>query len=324
MTPLKALAALVTVVVLALTVPAPSTGSAMQSVRVGMAVANTFQFLPLQAAPDLNTYKEEGIAPDIQIFQGDAPQLQALAAGAVDIALSSSNNAAAMEKGVPIRFVAGISPSIRFMVLIGGPSIKSVDDLKGKRVGVTSHGAITDWLITKLADTKHWQIGKDIMPTPLGGFSQQVAALRTNQTAGFVWTADGGFQAEKSGIGKILLNFGELVPNFPFEIIEARTAFIRDHPEIVAKFVRAFFKTVALFKHDKDLTVQLIQKYQKFDADVAGKTYDFDITDLSDDGAMSIKGFQNVAAQLLETKAILQPVTNVSVWISKGFAPLKP
>src|SRR5258708_32045769 len=94
---------------------------------------------------------------------------QALTADSVDIGLGSSPEMAGMVKGVPVKAVAAMAGAPLLIALMVGPdgTIKTVDDLKGRRVGVTTTNSLTAWLVAELSRQKGW--GHDgIAVTPLG------------------------------------------------------------------------------------------------------------------------------------------------------------
>ena len=59
-------------------------------------------------------------------------------------------------KGVPARAVASVAEEPRNMsvVVVNNGRVKTIDDLKGKRIGVTTAGSLTDWLARRLAMDK--------------------------------------------------------------------------------------------------------------------------------------------------------------------------
>ena len=103
---------------------------------------------------------------------------QALTAGSVDIGLGSGPEMAGIAKGVPVKAVAAMAGPPLLIALMVRPdgTIKTVDDLKGRRVGVTSSNSLTAWLVGQLSLQKGW--GREgISATPLGAIPGLLAAL---------------------------------------------------------------------------------------------------------------------------------------------------
>ena len=248
--------------------------------------------------------KQHGLQTEVTGFAGDAALQQAMAAGSVDVGLASSTaSATAAVKGSTIKIVAQIDDSPKFMTIIGASGVNSVDDLKGKQVGVTSHGAFTEYVLLRLNQAKGWG-DNGIQPVALGGLDQQVAALKTKQDSGFVWTVDGGLQMEQQSLGKIIWHADEIMPDLPFEVVIAQNKLISDNPTLIKNYVAALFDAIKFMKANKDQAVQLFSKDMQVPADIAGKVYDGDISAMSDSGAISPKGMQNLAQAITETKAV--------------------
>lgn len=261
---------------------------AQVKLTVGKAVAKTFEFIPADIGVELGFFKKRGLDVNIAAFRGSGPLETALAAGSVDIALDAAASiTAAVGKGVPARLVALIGDKPYLMVLIVGKEsgIRAKEDLRGKKIGVTSHGALTDWLVKRVEENMGWP--KDsITRVPLGAFTGQAAGLKTGAIAGFVWSADGAWDAEEKGLGKILFSFGEILPGIAFEAIEAHNKLIKENPRALQGFLEGWFEAVRYMKANKDYTVRKIAAILDVSPEVARKTYELDIGNLSSDGVI--------------------------------------
>jgi len=119
--------------------------SAQTTIRLGKAQPNQFAFVPADVGADSGIFKKHGVDLEISSFTGDAKEMQALTAGSLDIALGGGPAFATIVKGVPMKAVAAEANApntIMLVVLKDGP-IKSVDDLKGKNVSVSTTGSLT-------------------------------------------------------------------------------------------------------------------------------------------------------------------------------------
>ncbi len=187
---------------LLITVMALSTslGSALAQtkVRVGKAVAKTFGFIPVDVGIDKGFFKKRGLDVEVFTFRGAGPMWSALAAEGIDISIGDSGGPLAIAKGTPIKILVDTRNNLNPFVLIirEGSGIKTLADLKGRKIGVTSHGAFTDWVIKGLSAKQGWDPDTGITRVPLGPFTGQVAAITRGETDGFVWTIDGGWEVE--------------------------------------------------------------------------------------------------------------------------------
>ena len=122
---------------------------AAETLRVGKAVAQNFGYSPLDVGIAKNIFQRHGIEIAVLDFTGGAKIAQAIAAGSVDISLSAGPDMQFVAKGAPEIAVASITESPIFMGLcISKDSpVRTIDDLKGKQIGVASRGSLTWWLI---------------------------------------------------------------------------------------------------------------------------------------------------------------------------------
>ncbi len=261
---------------------------AQVKLTVGKAVAKTFEFIPVDIGLELGFFKKRGLDLKVVAFRGGAKLQQAFAAGSVDIALDAGVGVvAAIGKGSPGELIGLIGDKPHLMVLIVGreSGVRRRADLKGKTIGVTSHGALTDWLVKRFEEVRGWPRGS-VTRVPLGGFTGQMAALTRRQIDGFVWSADGGWDIEERGLGKVLFSFGEVLPGIAFETIQASNKLIRDDPAAVKAFLQGWYEAVRYMKANKDYTIGKIAKLLGVSRRVAGRTYELDIGNLSRDGTV--------------------------------------
>jgi ABC-type nitrate/sulfonate/bicarbonate transport system substrate-binding protein len=97
-------------------------------------------------------YREEGLDLETLLIRGSVG-MQALIGGSVDYASAAGSIIAAAVRGVPVRLVLIVNSKPQFD-LVGRPDIKSVQQLKGKVVGISSRGGAVD-LLTQLILTHH-------------------------------------------------------------------------------------------------------------------------------------------------------------------------
>ena len=125
---------------------------------------------------------------------------QALTAGAIDVALGSGPGMGFRAKGVPAIAVAAMYGAPSNMALSSAASrrIKTVADLKGKRIGVTTAGSLTDWLAAKWPPAG---LGpEDIQVMPIGAMRTAAAMERGELDAMVVESAtDSSSKSSKRG-----------------------------------------------------------------------------------------------------------------------------
>src|SRR5882724_7222343 len=195
---------------------------ALDQVRFGKAVPNSFAFGAAEVGVEAKIFEQEGVDLSILSFAGDARLQQGLTAGAIDVAVGSGPGLGFRVKGVPAVGVAAMygAPSNLALTVLANSAVKKIGDLKGKRIGVTTLGSLTDWLTRELSRQQGW--GSDgIEVMPLGSVPARLAAMERGELDGLVVESATGFELEEQGKGKNLLLFGEIEKNFYTHVISA-------------------------------------------------------------------------------------------------------
>ena len=273
--------------VLALSAPAAHG----ELLRVGKAVPEAFSFLPLDIGMRYGIFKKYGIEIENSAYGGGGKLQQALTADLVDIGLGSSPEMSGIVKGVPIKAVAAMAGPPLLVALMVRPdgAIKSVDDLKGRRVGVTTANSLTAWLVSELSRQKGW--GPDgISATPLGAIPGLLAALMMMQVDGFVADISTLLRAEEAGEGKILFSFGDLVKDFHIHVIFATNKLIATRPAAVRGFLSGWFETIAFMRANREKAVETAMSVLDLNRGIAERSYDVLIPMFSDDGRFESQG----------------------------------
>src|SRR5712671_7820640 len=259
---------------------------ALDKIRFGKSVPNSFAFSTAEIGTDAKIWDQEGIELGVSAFRGDAQMQQALTAGAIDVAVGSGPGLGFRAKGVPAIGVAAMygPPTNLALTVLANSPIKTVADLKGKHIGVTTAGSLTDWLTRELSRQQGW--GSDgIKVEALGSAQARLAAMSRGELDGLVIESATGFELEEQGRGRNILLFGDIEKNFYTHVILATDDMITKRPELLRRFLRGWFKTVAFMKANKDFTVKSESKTVDVRESVVSKIYDTQIGSFSSDGA---------------------------------------
>ena len=170
--------------------------SAAEKLRVGKAVAFAWTFTPLDVGMQTGIFAKHGVEIEASAFNGDARMQQGLTSDSIDIGIGSGPGMAFMVKGVPAKAVAamaGVPHNMAVMVGYNLP-IRTVDDLKGKKLGVTTVGSLTDWIGKRIGTLKGWGPA-GITTVPIGGMPPARAAIKTGQLDGYIGALEVGYYA---------------------------------------------------------------------------------------------------------------------------------
>ena len=310
-------------VCLALLTLSPSPAVALDQVRVGKAVPNSFAFGATEVGIEAKTFAQEGLEIVATGFRGDAQLQQTLAAGSVDIGLGSGPGLGFRAKGAPAIGVAGLygPPSNIALLVPANSPIKAVDDLRGKRVGVTTVGSLTDWLVRELSRQQGW--GSDgIKIVALGSIQARLAAMDRGELDGTVQEAANGYQLEEEGRTRNLLLFGSIVKDFYTHVIFATDDMVANRPELLRRFLRGWFRTIAFMRANRDVTIKSEARTLDIGASVVAKVYDAQMPSFSADGAWNPKAIEVIRNSLKEL-GILPTIPEASSLYTDKFVPVK-
>lgn len=297
------------------------TASADATLRVGKAIALPFDFTPLNVGMEKGFFKKHGL--DIQEidFAGSAKLQQGLAANAVDIGLGSGPELSFVAKGNTDLGVAAFAGPANGLLLIARPDagINGPTDLKGKKIGVSTVGGLTDWMVHQVSVKQGWG-PNGIANTPLGTDEAQIAALRTKELDGMCIDVAGAYTLEGAGAAKIVLNFGSIVPDFINHITYASDTIIAQHPDEVREFLAGWFETVAWMRKNKDETVKIAAPVMHKSEPIAARAYDVVMPSLSDTGKFDPKALKVLSQSFVDMK-LLDKEPDMSKLYTERFLP---
>jgi NitT/TauT family transport system substrate-binding protein len=264
--------------------------SANELVRVGKAQGNAWTFLPVDVGIAQGLFAGQGLDIEVADLGGDAKIQQALVAGSIDIGLGSGPGMAFLAKGSPaiaVAAFAGPPRNIAAIVLADSP-IRTVADLKGKVIAVSTVGSLSDWLARQMAIQEGW--GRSgIQTASLGAIPASIAALKTRQVDAVVLSTEVGFALEERNEGRVLVSMDRYAPDFITHVVFAQKSSVASNPGLVQRFLKAFFAAIAFMKTHKDETTVVAERVLHQSPAVAGRNYDFEIGMLLDDGRFDPK-----------------------------------
>ncbi len=193
----------------------------------------------------LGYFAQENLDVGILQTNGSTAALQAIVSGSADIAYASSASiAAAIDKGAPIKAFAGIT--VQWPYFIGvpeGSAIKTVADLKGKRIGVISMASASYADLRanlKLVGLKE----EDITIVPVGAGARAAAALKADQVDAIDSYSDSFTVMAQNGIKLTLLKRPDSITKLFSVTMVASTKALKEEPEKLAAFARAAYRGV--------------------------------------------------------------------------------
>jgi ABC-type nitrate/sulfonate/bicarbonate transport system substrate-binding protein len=295
---------------------------AADKLRVGKAVAENWGNVPLDIGMQFGVFEKHGIEVEEIIFAGGAKLAQAVTAGAVDIALSGGPDMLYVAKGAPEIAVGTIADTAAFMgISVGsGSTARGINDLKGKKIGVTSQGSTTYWLVDQLNRAKGWTGDDAAKPVVIGGDPKAgFAGLKTGDIDADVGGTSTGYQLEEQKAGRLLIDCSEYTPPIELYVIFASTALVQQNPQAVRGFVKGWYDSIAFMKSHKAESVPLAAKVMGYTPGVADRMYETLMAKFSTDGKFNPQAIETLRSSFVELKSIDNPSLDLSKFYTTEF-----
>jgi ABC-type nitrate/sulfonate/bicarbonate transport system substrate-binding protein len=252
------------------------------SITVGKAVASAWPFTPIDVGVELGFFKKHGFDKvDIVSFGGDAKLQQALLTKDIDFGLGSGPGMAFNAKGGGAITVAAYFLAPRNLgIAVAEDSTLTPAGFKGKKLAVSTPGSLTYWLTQRLSDKMGWGVN-GITPVPLDAPPARFAALRTHQVDGIVNSTELTFSLQEKDHVKEIYNFGDLVPKFITDVVDARKDLTTDKPDMVRRFLAAWLETTEYMHTHKDKTVDITARVLDHPTALMARIYDWEMPEFS-------------------------------------------
>jgi NitT/TauT family transport system substrate-binding protein len=253
------------------------------TVRLGLPTKTYWPTTIAETAVRQKLFEKEGIAAELTIYRGGAETFEAMAAGAADVILDATSLVSAgRKKGVNSKVLANAAMGYYgWQLMTLSKSTLGVNDLKGKKVAITSAGSGSDLLALWTQQDKKIEFTR----VPVGGGGLVPNLLAGNVDAAVVYSPLS-FQISKSGEARSILDFSkEVPPNLAAGWI-ALDKYVQDKPQMVQKTLNALYGALMFMRANKDASVKLITELYEIPAEIAALEYENTILKLETDGSM--------------------------------------
>ncbi|MGF7047777.1 ABC-type nitrate/sulfonate/bicarbonate transport system substrate-binding protein [Paenibacillus sp. DS2015] len=194
-------------------------------------------------------FEEEGL--DVEFISTKDP-VTGLISGDIDVVdVATTTAIIAAGKGAPIKIVSSMFRTKGPFYLIASSDIKSVEDLKGKKVGIAVNGSGLE-VYTRVILQEHGISADDVTLIANGTHQSAYASLETGQVDATIIHEPFASLVEKEGKGKLLATGWDYLPNFHTGVLASRDAFIKEKPELLKKLLRAYFHSQEYAKSHPD------------------------------------------------------------------------
>ena len=229
----------------------------------------------IQVAKDARIFDKHGIDATVIFISGSVRGIQAILAGEIPIGEGGGPGlASARLAGGDVVAIAG-NVNVLPYYLVSHPSIKRAEDLKGKIGGTHIAGTTAEFALKVGLKRIGLDPLKDVSLRVIGGAIERMVALQKGIVQFTVVTEAGKAQAEKLGYPTVVDMVSLQIP-FPQNGIYTSTRLIRENPDLVRRYMRAYTEAIHYYKTHKEETQKIMRKYSRVqDRQVLDEAWDW-------------------------------------------------
>ncbi|HZA52684.1 MAG TPA: ABC transporter substrate-binding protein [Candidatus Udaeobacter sp.] len=280
--------------------PAPHGLRAQEpAVTVGITTKTGTTGLPFVIAEEKGFFKSEGMNAVSVVMQNQVV-VNGVVARQVDYGGTFSNFIGAALSGLPVRIVMAVMDGSDHY-LVTSSKIKRVEDLKGKKFGISSFGGTPHSEAIMILRKYGMNPEKDVTFLQIGGSSSRYAALDSGSIDAAMLVPPFNKLAKKRGFNEIL-SFNEIM-SIPLGGLAVHTQKMKEKPDEIVKMIRAMLKGVDYIRNHKTEIVSIMEsKWGIKEADIREGIYR-DIAGIyTRDGIASDETMKNVIQLVRDTR----------------------
>jgi ABC-type nitrate/sulfonate/bicarbonate transport system substrate-binding protein len=245
-------------------------------------------FVPLAVGQQRGFFQEEGLQAEL-IRMNPAIAFPALVVGEIDYYTVTGPGVAAAIRGVPVRLVASYVPA-GTTALIARPEFKSVQELRGKTIGINAYGGALEAMARLIFQHSGLNPEKEVKFLATGPTESRFAAMKQGLTVATLGAAPIDFLGQK--LGFVVVARAHELFSFPVSGLIASGKKIKERPDQINRVIKAGIKANRYIRQNRGGTVQVMMEWMKIDAEMAITTYESTINSFSDDLSLPENGLR--------------------------------
>lgn len=277
-----------------------ASGNAEETIRVGQGSVS-LQSGIMYIAKDRGLFAKYGLVPEIIYIPGGSVNVQVLVSGNLDLSqLSGAPGVAANLEGADIVYIVGLLDKLNYQ-LVTRPELKSIEQLKGRRFGVSRFGSSADFGLRALLKRLGIDPTKDVSILQIGDEPTRVAALLSGNIDGSVANAPFGNEAERLKLNVVADSVKMDIPFFNTGVLGSKRYMDKQEGKVL-NFLRAYLEAIKILKTEKEYSISALARFTRVQNRKAlEEGYDYFNNQLQPVPYPSLEAMQAVVAQIAET-----------------------
>jgi len=285
-----------------------SSVQAADKIRIGFSeLIASYSSLPL--AQKRGFLQEEGLQAEF-IRMNTTVGLATLVTGEIDYYTQLAGGVAAVIRGVPVKIVACYVPGPT-ATLIARPEFKSVQELRGKTVGINVFGSNLDIIARNIFKHSGLDPDKDIKFLAGGPLEARFSSMKQGLIAATFGGPPADFLGKKMGF-VVLARAHELF-SFPVTGVLSSVKKIKEKPDEIKRVIRAGIKANRYIRQNRDGTIQTFMEWLKIDKEMATATYDSVGKSFNEDGSLPEDGLRLLIEEAKKAAKVSREIASSEV-----------
>jgi NitT/TauT family transport system substrate-binding protein len=218
-------------------------------------------------------FKKYGLDVDLVYIQGSPMLTAAMVSGQVPVSFlgGAAIVASAVNGADTVYLACGINTL--YWRLFVTPEVKTLDDLKGKKIGLTTLGSQEDAVMRFLLKERGINPDRDVSFLAVGAAPTRLAALSKGVVQASVFIPPQDIAAEKLGLYP-LIDMSQLGLYNPGSCFASTKTYIRTHRDTVTRVLKAFVEGLKFYRENKEFVLKVTADFaQNRDPEVLDSTY---------------------------------------------------
>ena len=273
---------------------------AQEKIRVGQGSVSLQSGL-MHIAKDRGLFAKYGLFVETIYIPGGSTNIHVLISGNLDLSqLSGAPGVAANLEGADIVYFASLLDKLNYQ-LITRPEIKSVEQLKGKKFGVSRFSSSADFGMRAMLKRLGVDPVKDATILQIGDEPSRIAAIKSGNIDGTVANAPFGIEAERLKLNVLADSVKMDIPFFNTGLLGSKRFLDRQEARVM-NFLRAYLEAIKILKTERDYSIKALAQFTRVqNLKAVAEGYDYFVKQLEPVPYPSVTAMQAVVDQIAES-----------------------
>jgi len=249
---------------------------------------------PLFFGREMGLFQKQGVYPEIRIFHGGPELLKAVRDGKVHIGeIGLPPFIKAFSEGLPARIIGSTFIQQLDHYLAALPDISSLSELRGKKVGILSHGSCDEYFIRRMLNAKMIDLGGEVQIVPLGDAYGDLKCFSSGRIdAGFLGEPTLSL-GESKGLVRVVARVGDYFPRYQWGGIFATESYIKNKRDLLESLLDGYRESIRRIREDTKSAVACGSRIFQIEKKAFHKALERNFANWELDAGIDMPGLEN-------------------------------